>query len=110
MKTVVTDVSSLALPQEYMTKVALGGMLSELPDAAKVDGLGTDPNTGWLWPFLEKTSYVRTWEPGKMYLAFNLTERESSPDQLVALENSSITVNPHTRKLVVHGVIEENMR
>ena len=46
--------------KEYLTKVGLEGrLLSELPDAARVEKLGIDTNTKWLWPFLEKTSHVR---------------------------------------------------
>lgn len=96
--------------KEYLTRVGLEGrLLSEMPDAALVDKLGTDPNTKWLWPFLEKTSHVRQWEPGKMYLGFNFTELKSIPDP-IKLSNDSILVNPHTKKVVVLGHIKESLR
>ena len=77
----LTESIDVITMKEYMERIAMEGMLSEIPDPFKVSRLGIDHDTRWLWKFLERTSYVREWEPGKMFIGFNLTVLDNSYDQ-----------------------------
>ena len=97
--------------KEYMERVALAGLLSATPDPAKVQLLGTGADTKWVWKFLENTSYVRQWEPGKMFLAFNLTKVDTSITSWSKESNKDDSVvNPDTGSTVRFGHIKYGQR
>ena len=90
--------------KEYMEKVAMQGLLNEMPDPMKVSRLGIDHDTRWLWKYLEKTSYVREWEPGKMFIGFNLSVTEKNNNE------SDITTNVYTGQSVRFGDVKYGKR
>ena len=66
--------------KEYLETMAKSGSLKSRNPLRmdRVAQLGKNPRTGWLWQYLEETSYVRQWEPGKMFFGFNLTSNPAN--------------------------------
>ena len=106
--------------KEYMETVAMKGMLSEAPDPVKVSRLGIDHDTRWLWKYLERTSYVREWEPGKMFIGFNLTVLENKHDEHgrnrnhgetgIDIERDNVITNIHTGQSILFGEVKFGKR
>ena len=64
---------------DFLEKVAKPGLLKK-PFPAKLTpkelaaGASSDRANDRLWRYLESASYVREWEPGKIYIGFNMSK------------------------------------
>ena len=104
--------------KEYMERIAMKGLLREMPDPRKVSRLGIDHDTRWLWKYLERTSYVREWEPGKMFIGFNLSVVESRNGKhngdrggtQLSIDGSNIVTNIHTGQSILFGDVKYGKR
>jgi hypothetical protein len=90
--------------EEFLETVALPGYLKHLPsltDGQPIKNLAKNHDN--LWQYLEKACHVLPWEPGKMFIGFNLSQFFVSNGTKLVQFNSISTTDSRIKSFAAHG-------